>query len=66
MAAPPSNLNLPDLWRRYKQRQDVKARDQIINHYAYLVKITAGRAVTTPPPNPERDGPVSAGGVGLI
>ena len=66
MSAPPSNLNLPDLWRRFKTRKDVKARDQIINHYAYLVKITAGRVVTSLPPNLERDDLVSAGVMGLI
>ncbi len=57
---------LADLWRRFKQRKDAKARDQIINHYAYLVKITAGRVVTSLPPNLERDDLVSAGIMGLI
>src|SRR5579875_1245485 len=57
---------LGDLWRRYKLRKDTKARDQIINHYAYLVKITAGRVVTSLPPNLERDDLVSAGVMGLI
>ena len=71
MSAPPpkdanKDANLDDLWRRYKQRKDVKARDQIINHYAYLVKITAGRVVTSLPPNLERDDLVSAGVMGLI
>lgn len=58
--------NLPDLWKRFKVRKDPKARDQIINHYAYLVKITAGRVVTSLPPNLERDDLVSAGVMGLI
>ena len=61
-----ATVNLPDLWKRFKQRKDQKARDQIINHYAYLVKITAGRVVTSLPPNLERDDLVSAGVVGLI
>jgi len=59
-------VNLPDLWKRFKQRKEQKARDQIINHYAYLVKITAGRVVTSLPPNLERDDLVSAGVMGLI
>ena len=63
MATP---VNVADLWRRYKQRQDAKARDQIINHYSYLVKITAGRVVTSLPPNLERDDLISAGVMGLI
>jgi len=61
-----ATVNLPDLWKRFKQRKDQKARDQIINHYAYLVKITAGRVVTSLPPNLERDDLVSAGVMGLI
>jgi RNA polymerase sigma factor for flagellar operon FliA len=60
------NAAMPDLWRRFKLRKDTKARDQIINHYAYLVKITAGRVVTSLPPNLERDDLVSAGVMGLI
>ena len=58
--------NLADLWTRFKKRKDQKARDQIINHYAYLVKITAGRVVTSLPPNLDRDDLVSAGIMGLI
>lgn len=61
-----ATVNLPDLWKRFMQRKDQKARDQIINHYAYLVKITAGRVVTSLPPNLERDDLVSAGVMGLI
>ena len=57
---------MPDLWTRFKKRSDQKARDTIINHYAYLVKITAGRVVTSLPPNLERDDLVSAGIMGLI
>jgi len=59
-------VNIPDLWNRFKKRKDQKARDSIINHYAYLVKITAGRVVTSLPPNLERDDLVSAGIMGLI
>jgi RNA polymerase sigma factor for flagellar operon FliA len=55
-----------DLWRRYKLKGDRAARDQFITQYAYLVKITAGRVVTSLPPNVERDDLVSAGVVGLI
>ena len=61
-----SAADLADLWRRLKSRKDAKARDAIINHYAYLVKITAGRVVTSLPPNLERDDLVSAGVMGLI
>jgi RNA polymerase sigma factor FliA len=61
-----TSVNMADLWRRLKERKDQKARDQIINQYAYLVKITAGRVVTSLPPNLERDDLVSAGIMGLI
>jgi RNA polymerase sigma factor for flagellar operon FliA len=53
-------------WNRFKNRRDLRARDTLINHYAYLVKITSGRVVTSLPPNLERDDLVSAGVVGLI
>jgi RNA polymerase sigma factor for flagellar operon FliA len=55
-----------DLWRRYKEEGDTSARDALITRYAYLVKITAGRVVTSLPPNVERDDLISAGVVGLI
>jgi len=54
------------LWSRYKGQGDQKARDALINQYAYLVKITAGRVVTSLPPNMDRDDLVGAGVVGLI
>lgn len=59
-------LLMESLWRRYKQRKDGKARDQIINHYARLVKITAGRIVPNLPANIDRDDLVGAGAMGLV
>ena len=53
-------------WHKYKQLSDTRARDQLITHFAYLVKITAGRVISNLPPNMERDDLVSAGIVGLI
>ncbi|MDH7481656.1 MAG: FliA/WhiG family RNA polymerase sigma factor [Armatimonadota bacterium] len=58
--------DIKELWRKYKQGGDQNARDALINQYSYLVKITAGRVVTSLPPNVERDDLVSAGVVGLI
>lgn len=57
---------LADEWSRYKVRGDLKARDALIIRYAYLVKITAGRVVTSLPPNVDREDLVSAGIIGLI
>ncbi|HEY3329445.1 MAG TPA: FliA/WhiG family RNA polymerase sigma factor [Capsulimonadaceae bacterium] len=54
------------LWRRFRVAKDSKTRDALINHYAYLVKITAGRVVTSLPPNLEREDLISVGVVGLI
>ena len=53
-------------WRRFKKYNDQSARSAIINNYAYLVKITAGRVVTNLPPNLEREDLYTAGSMGLI
>jgi len=58
--------DLKALWERYKIGGDVKARDAIIQHYAYLVKITSGRVVSSLPPNVDRDDLIGAGIIGLI
>ena len=50
-----SALEVSALWRRFRIAKDSKTRDALINHYAYLVKITSGRVVTSLPPNLERD-----------
>ena len=60
------SANLTNVWEKYKCGGDQKARDALINEYAYLVKITAGRVVTSLPPNVDRDDLVSAGVIGLI
>src|SRR3990172_11821903 len=57
---------LAEAWCRYKIRGDQKARDALITRYAYLVKITAGRVVTSLPPNVDREDLISAGAIGLI
>lgn len=53
-------------WTKYKQYSDAHARDELITHFAYLVKITAGRVINNLPPNMERDDLLSAGIMGLI
>lgn len=58
--------NLQAAWHSFKIGGDMKSRDSLISHYAYLVKITAGRVVTSLPPNVERDDLISAGIIGLI
>jgi RNA polymerase sigma factor for flagellar operon FliA len=58
--------SIEDAWRRFKTNRDPKARATIIDHYSYLVKITAGRIVTNLPPNLEREDLYTAGAMGLI
>ena len=58
--------DITELWQMYKEQRDNRARDALINHYAYLVKITAGRITASLPPNVEREDLISAGMIGLI
>ncbi len=53
-------------WTDFKVYRDPHSRVEIINHYAYLVKITAGRLVTSLPGGIEREDLISAGAIGLI
>ena len=57
---------MEEAWRRFKGQGDPRARASIIDNYAYLVKITAGRVVTNLPPNLEREDLYTAGAMGLI
>lgn len=61
-----TSSEIQETWRRYKQQNDKRARDNLIEHYAYLVKITAGRVISNLPPSLERDDLMSAGIIGLI
>ena len=54
------------LWKQYKQHKDQDARSQIIQRYAHLVSITAGRLFGPMPCGVERDDLVGAGVVGLV
>jgi len=59
-------ISLDDTWRRFKQGGDGRARDALITHYGYLVKITAGRIASGVPRCLEHDDILSAGVIGLI
>lgn len=61
-----SQDQLQQTWREYKVYKNPHARDELINHYSYLVKITAGRLVTSIPGGMDRDDLVSSGVIGLI
>lgn len=63
---PLSHDQLQRTWIDYKVYKSPEARTELINHYSYLVKITAGRLVTSIPGGMDRDDLVSAGVIGLI
>ena len=53
-------------WVEFKVYKDPQARVSLINHYSYLVKITAGRLVTTFPGGLDREDLIGNGVIGLI
>lgn len=53
-------------WKEFKVYKDQNARVELINHYSYLVKITAGRLVTSLPGGLDREDLVGSGVIGLI
>lgn len=63
---PLSAEQLSRAWREFKVEGHPTARVELINHYSYLVKITAGRLVTSLPGGLDREDLVSAGVIGLI
>lgn len=55
-----------DLWKLYKDTEDIEARNSLIERYAPLVKYVAGRMAMNMPPQVEFDDLVSYGIFGLI
>lgn len=53
-------------WMDFKVYKQPESRVELINHYSYLVKITAGRLVTSLPGGLDREDLVSAGVIGLV
>ncbi len=64
MALSPEQLK--KAWTEYKVYKFPQARVELINHYSYLVKITAGRLVTSLPGGLDREDLVGSGVIGLI
>lgn len=64
MPLTPEQLNKN--WLDFKVYRSPEARRELINHYGYLVKITAGRLVTSLPGGLDRDDLIAAGVIGLI
>jgi RNA polymerase sigma factor FliA len=59
-------IELKDLWRRYKDDQDEKARERLVLAYAPLVKYVAGRMASGLPSHVEEADLISYGLLGLI
>ncbi len=67
MATSPSKtVELRDLWRRYKQYDDRRARENLVIAYSPLVKYIAGKIGATLPSHVEEADLISYGLVGLI
>ena len=54
------------LWREFKEEGSQEAREALIQRYAHLVTITAGRLFGPLPAGIEKDDLISAGAIGLI
>src|SRR5919202_3963357 len=59
-------LDLEELWAAYKQAPERQLRDQLILHYAPVVKYVAGRVASGLPPSVDAADLVSYGIFGLI
>jgi RNA polymerase sigma factor for flagellar operon FliA len=59
-------IELRDLWRRYKDDRDDKARERLVLAYAPLVKYVAGRMSSGLPSHVEESDLISYGLLGLI
>ncbi|MCW5941865.1 MAG: FliA/WhiG family RNA polymerase sigma factor [Fimbriimonadaceae bacterium] len=63
---PLSASQLEAAWKDYKVYKNPDARIELINHYSYLVRITAGRLMTALPGGLDREDLIGAGVIGLI
>jgi RNA polymerase sigma factor for flagellar operon FliA len=59
-------VELKELWRRYKETGDSRARDQLVLAFSPLVKYVAGRMSTGLPAHVEESDLISYGLLGLI
>jgi RNA polymerase sigma factor for flagellar operon FliA len=61
-----ADTELDSVWREFKEQQSTAAKDQLIIHFAPLVKYVAGRLGAGLPPSVEQGDLISAGVFGLI
>jgi RNA polymerase sigma factor for flagellar operon FliA len=64
MQLSPENLKIA--WEDFSVYKRPLARADLIQHYSYLVKVTAGRLFATPPVGTDREDLISSGVIGLI
>lgn len=57
---------LKTTWEDFSVYKKPLARADLIQHYAYLVKVTAGRLFAVPPVGSDKEDLISAGVIGLI
>ena len=58
--------SLNNAWSDFSVFRKPLAREHLIQHYAYLVKVTIGRLIATPPTGVEREDLVGVGMIGLV
>lgn len=63
---PEEDKEINELWRKYKEDEDLVARDRLILNYSPLVKYVAGRMGTNFPSHVDESDLVSYGLLGLI
>src|SRR5262249_24442997 len=59
-------IELKDLWRRYREQNDQRARERLVVAYSPLVKYVAGRLASGLPAHVEEADLISYGLIGLI
>src|SRR5690349_25091982 len=59
-------VSTASLWQQFKHRSCHESRNMLIQRYAHLVSITAGRLFGPMPSGVEREDLVGAGVVGLV
>ena len=60
------NVDIDEVWKKYRLKRDNETRNQLAEHYLPLVKIVAGRIAISLPPHIDREDLISSGFFGLI
>ena len=60
------NIDIDDVWKKYRLKKDIETRNKLAEHYLPLVKIVAGRLAISLPPHIDKEDLMSSGFFGLI